>query len=232
MSIGAYAAVADDLKKRLRARAYHVPNAWDPEVAPRELPRASKVPRDTLTLVYTGTLSGVRALDPRPLLDALQTVRTEPGGSKIRLVIAGRLSRDERVLLGRSGLGSAVEHLGMLERAHALGLQRSADALVLLTARNASAATAKVFEYLAAGKPIIALAENNEAAEIVRDTNSGVLVAPDDVDAIATALRLAASGELAKHFAPRNLDRYTYPTPALAVEQLVEEAVDRMPDGT
>ena len=84
-----------------------------------------------------------------------------------------------------------------------------------------------MFEYLASGRPIVALAAGNEAARIVAATNTGVTVAPDDVEAIAAALRRVASGELEAAYAPRDLERFTYPGPAEAVAALVEEAVAR-----
>ena len=51
--------------------------AWDPELAgaPESPPRTDN---DGVRLVYTGTISGVRGSDPRPLLRALHVVRTEP----------------------------------------------------------------------------------------------------------------------------------------------------------
>ena len=106
-------------------------------------------------------------------------------------------------------------------------VQRSADALVLLTSRNSSEATGKLFEYLFSGRPIVALAENNEAARIVRETSTGVTVPPDDVEAIAAALRRVVSGELVREYAPRNLDQYEYPRPAEQMAELVEEAIRR-----
>ena len=130
-------------------------------------------------------------------------------------------------MIDRSGVGDRFEHLGTLDRPAALQLQRSADVLVLLTSRNSSESTAKLFEYLFSGRPIIALAEGNEAARIVRETNTGVTVPPDDVDAIVGALRQAATGELAHRYAPRNLEQYAYPGPAQRMAELVEEAIRR-----
>jgi glycosyltransferase involved in cell wall biosynthesis len=221
----AYAGIADDLRTRLGAQAHHVPNAWDPDAAPTSPEPAPASHANVVTLVHTGTISGTRGRDPRPLLEALRRVSAEERRRPLRLLIAGHLTTEERRLLDQHALGATVEHLGLIDRGQAIALQRSADALVLVTDRRGSAATAKLFEYLAAGRPIIALAENNEAAAIVRDTNTGMLVPPGDVDAIADALRLAASGELAKRYEPRNLERYTYPGPALLMEELVEEAI-------
>jgi glycosyltransferase involved in cell wall biosynthesis len=160
-------------------------------------------------------------------LRALKAVNSAPGSPRIRLVHAGRLTTQERELVATSGAADLFEHLGTLERAQALGLQRAADALVLLTSRNSSEASGKLFEYLAAGRPIIALAEGNEAERIVRETNTGVTVAPDDEEAIAGAFRRAASGELARNYDPRGTERLTYPNVAEEMASAIEEAIER-----
>jgi glycosyltransferase involved in cell wall biosynthesis len=48
----------------------------------------------------------------------------------------------------------------------------------------------KVFEYLAAERPILAVVPpDGAAAELIRDADAGVVVAPDDVGGMAAALR-------------------------------------------
>ena len=55
--------------------------------------------------------------------------------------------------------------------------------------------TTKIFEYLAAGRPILAAVPGDgAAAELLRETGAGVVAPPDDVDAIATALDRARVG--------------------------------------
>lgn len=219
------AAVADDLARRLGAHAHWVPNGWDPHLAPAQEPPAHD--GSGPVLVYTGRLSGLWGRDPEPLLRALAKVRAEPGAPPLRLLHAGPLTAGERELIDRSGAADFVEHLGMLDRPAALALQRSADALVLLTTRVSSQLPAKLCEYLSAGRPIVALAEDCEAERIVRETGTGVTVPHDDVDAIAAALRAVASGELARAYAPRDIERFRYPAPAERMAELVEEAIRR-----
>ena len=50
-------------------------------------------------------------------------------------------------------------------------------------------ATGKVFEYLAAKKPILALADGSEAGRIVARTQSGIVVSMRDQAAIEAALK-------------------------------------------
>ena len=48
----------------------------------------------------------------------------------------------------------------------------------------------KVFEYLAAERPILAVVPpDGAAAELIRETGAGVVVAPDDIDGIERELR-------------------------------------------
>jgi glycosyltransferase involved in cell wall biosynthesis len=120
-----------------------------------------------------------------------------------------------------------VQTLGAVPRATAIALQRKATALLLITSANAGESTGKLFEYLAAGRPILALARDNEAARIVQETNTGVTVPPGDVQAIGAALRSIAIGEFAPLFGPRGVERYTYPAPAEKMAELVERAIAR-----
>ena len=115
----------------------------------------------------------------------------------------------------------------VLARDEVLARQRCADALLLLTSHNPSEATSKVFEYLAAGKPILALAHGNEAARIVEETRSGLTVPPDDVDKIAEALRMVSSGALSAMHQPKGVDRYVYPGPAVELSGVIEQAIAR-----
>jgi glycosyltransferase involved in cell wall biosynthesis len=225
VAVGVSQPIADDLSRRFGAFAECVPNGWDPDSAPSPAQAAGGPSDGRVRLVYTGTLTGEGGRDPAALMHALRAVAAET--TQLRFVHAGRLRADEQALIDRAGVAGVVEHVGTLDRAGALALQRSADALVLLTSRNSSEATGKVFEYLFSGRPILALAENSEAARIVRETNTGITVPPDDVEAIAAALRRVVSGELMREYAPRNLEQYEYPRPAEQMAELIEEAIRR-----
>jgi glycosyltransferase involved in cell wall biosynthesis len=155
----------------------------------------------------------------------MRDVSAAPDGVRLRLVHAGVLKPEDRALIESTGVGELVEHVGLLDREKALALQRSADVLILLTSGHSSEATGKLYEYLAAGRPILALAEGNEAERIVRETHTGVAVPPDDVDAIAGALRAAERGELARDYAPWGIERYAYPGLAEEMMEVVEEAI-------
>ncbi|MGN6189378.1 MAG: glycosyltransferase [Conexibacter sp.] len=232
--LGATRPIADDLAARLGGRASWVPNGWDPDRAPVDDPArgaggAAGAPNGVVRLLHTGKLSGPRGRDPRPLFAALRALRAEPsaeGRREVRLALAGGMDADDERLIAESGLGDAIEQLGVLDRRAVVTAQREADALLLLTAlrRNVSEATGKVFEYLASGRPILALAHDNEAARIVAETGTGLVVPPDDEQAILGALRQLADGRLARGYAPRELERFTYPGPARLVLDAIAQA--------
>ncbi len=221
--------MADDLHDRLGVDATHVPNGWDPELADEaddaEIPALDDGRK---TLVYTGKLRGRADRDPTPLLEALRRLRSDSPGvaQQLQLVIAGRLDRDERELLESFALDGLVRHVGHLSRAQSLALQRSADALVVITAPSVVwELPGKLLEYLGSGRPVLALAEGNETARLVTETGTGIAVPPGDVEAIVAALQRVASGELARVYAPRRLEQYTYPRPAERMAEVIEEAI-------
>jgi glycosyltransferase involved in cell wall biosynthesis len=226
VAVGATRPIADDLEQRLGARARWIPNGWDPAVggAEDEGPGLD-VEEGSVKLVYTGQLWGPRGRTPEPFFRAMSAVDSDPEVAPLRLVHAGKLTPEDRSLIERTGVSELVRHVGLLDRAGVVALQRSADVLILITSQDASQATGKLFEYLAAGRPILALARGNEAERIIRETQTGIVVSPSDVDAIAEALRGAARGELALNYAPRDIDRYAYPRLAEEVAEVIEEAI-------
>jgi glycosyltransferase involved in cell wall biosynthesis len=227
--VGATAPIAEDFKRRFGVDAEWVSNGFDPEATPVAHHRTEPHEPGWLWLVHTGTLSGPRGRDPRPLLAALRAFNDEAadGGPRIRLILAGRPSvEDERIIAGAE-LGPAIEHVGLLDRSATLRLQREADALLLLTGTHRSEATGKIFEYLAAGRPIIALAQNNEAERIVRETRTGLTVDDADSAALREAFRELADGSLARRHAPRGLERFLYPGPAERISELIDLARSR-----
>jgi glycosyltransferase involved in cell wall biosynthesis len=144
-------------------------------------------PSDRLRITHTGHFHGKR--DPKPFLRAL----AESGLDDVVVRFAGEFRAADREYAEELGLGDRVELLGSVSRRHSLELQRDSDVLLLLIpesgGRGRGVLTGKIFEYLAAERPILAaVPPDGAAARLVRDTGAGVVAPSDDVDALREAL--------------------------------------------
>jgi glycosyltransferase involved in cell wall biosynthesis len=139
-------------------------------------------------VTHAGAMFGKR--DPRPFLTAF--ARADLADSVVRFV--GDFREADREWAEGLGLGERLELHPYVPRRRSLALQRDSEVNLLLMpevpGRGSGVIAAKVFEYLAAERPILAAVPPDGAtAAFVRDAEAGVIVAPDDVDAIESALR-------------------------------------------
>ncbi len=145
-----------------------VPNGWDPEAAPPAGAPTGLLDPDRASLVYTGRF-GSYGRDPRPLVEALAGLASSDpeAAAKLELVIAGPLTEEEVALFATDVAPARIVHAGSLERGAALALQREADALLLVAQpARSQLLNIKLFEYLASGRPILALAAGTEAGRV------------------------------------------------------------------
>lgn len=144
-----------------------------------------------LRIVHTGAFLRSRSestRDLKPFLRALKAL--EPGlREKIEVLLVGELTEQEKGYLDAIGLGDTVRVVGWVSKRESLAYQLSADLLLLIVGSDKSVATSKLYEYLYAGRPILALsAMDTAAAAIIRQTQSGYVVDPADVKAIVDHL--------------------------------------------
>jgi hypothetical protein len=223
--------VADDLRERLGIEAELVPNGWDPDIA-GETDGGDDVTglldSSRVSLVYTGRFG--RGREPAPLVEALgQLARAAPdAAARIELVVAGPLLESERELLATDVSPARIVIAGSLTRERAVALQRAAGALLLIAHPTRSQlANYKLYEYLPAGRPVLALAAGTEAGRIAEAAGSATVPA-DDVPAIMVALRKLAEGGLPAPN-PAARESYSYPAVAQRMADAVELAISRAP---
>ncbi len=143
-------------------------------------------PGERFRITHTGSFFGKR--DPRPFLQALHD-----SGLDIQARFLGDFRSSDREWAERLELGEQLELIPYAPRRRSLELQRESEALLLLIpeagGRGKGVLSGKVFEYLAAERPILAVVPpDGAAAELIRETGAGIVVAPDDVDGIRAAL--------------------------------------------
>jgi len=144
-------------------------------------------PAPRFRITHAGSFFGKR--DPRPFLQALKD-----SGLDATARFVGDFRSSDRDWAESLALGDRLELIPYAPRAESLRLQRDSEALLLLIpnagGRGKGVLSGKVFEYLAAGRPILAVVPpDGAAAALIRETGAGIVVAPDDVGGIGEALQ-------------------------------------------
>jgi hypothetical protein len=235
-------AIASDVAQRHGVRAFTVSNGFDRTVLADASDERATLDSARFSLVYTGLLAidvgeqpvVNRGRHAQTFLDALALLLAKDSAFATRLefVVAGPTSDSEREVLTRGELRRIVRVLGQLPRARALGLQQAANGLLLIPG-GPGATTAKVFEYLAARKPIFAVTEQDGvAAELLREAGEHAIAAPVAAEPLAAALeaylaRWTAEGAEYEPRAGFDLDAYEYGNLGLKLLQLATAAETR-----
>jgi glycosyltransferase involved in cell wall biosynthesis len=143
-------------------------------------------PAERLRITHAGSFFGKR--DPRPFLTAFAEADLD---EVVRFV--GDFRPADREWAEALGLGDRLELIPYVARRRSLELQRDSEVLLLLIpeagGRGRGVLSGKVFEYLAAERPILAVVPpDGAAARLIRETGAGIVVAPDDVAGMRAAL--------------------------------------------
>ena len=188
-----------------RARAHCIYNGYDPAdfagaadfAEPAHEPAIESSRSGRFRLVYTGTLWNLTSVEP--LVQAVELLeRHDPQMlDRLELVFVGRKTPEQQVLLDRlRATRASIVCEDYCDHSRALTLMCEADALLVLLSAVEGAervVTAKLFEYLAARKPLLAVVPQGETAEIVNRFLARGHYLPADVRGIANWLVAAAS---------------------------------------
>jgi glycosyltransferase involved in cell wall biosynthesis len=220
-------------------RIYLIRNGY--EDADLEIPRTTFSP---VKIHYLGSLTAGNLEDVRKrtiflFLKALRRLRQEgtPGVDTIRVKVAGRNVMASQKLVDTFGLNDQVHIMGTLPHHEARRLREEADVLLLIDMlydnRDSTFIALKVYEYLAANRPILALLpEGSEAGEIICRAKRGVVCRVDDVEDIAKGITRILTGDFeydpssdVSEFSCRNATRQL----AQVLENVVGERRARRP---
>lgn len=177
------------------ASTVFIPNGYDEDDF-ASLPPPARDP-GLFTLVHTGTFYGPRS--PAGLLDGIaRYLDAAPAAGRPRLqvrLVGSMGSRFADTLADfRRRHPGVVQLVPYLPHREALVELQGADALVLVVGGGQGDAVSgwlpgKIFEYLRAGRPILALGDPaGDAAALVERHGRGRIVAPDDAAGIASAV--------------------------------------------
>jgi glycosyltransferase involved in cell wall biosynthesis len=205
-------AAADLQRRHPGARVEEIPNGFEPALVSMRKPAA----RGT-TILHSGTLTKDRPLEP--LLRALRP--------PLRLVLQGYVAPEIRAEIERSGADVELLQPSPWEEA----VRHIADADVTLVtqshgAGDETAVAAKVYEYLALGKPVLCLSNGGATEALLRRLGAAQLAARlDDPASIEAALARITAGELPPPVPPEQLVPYERPRLAERLADLLDGLV-------
>ncbi len=172
-----------------KARVDQIYNGFDPDDFPA---RPAAAPGERYRLAYVGTLWDLTSVGP--LVEAVRRLaqRAPALVERLELVFAGRRTASQEALFaGLEGLPCRLTTHAYLDHSVALDLIRSADGLCVLLSDLPGAGRvmpAKVFEYMAARRPVLAIAPPGELHDVLADYPLAHRCSPRNVDEIAGAL--------------------------------------------
>jgi glycosyltransferase involved in cell wall biosynthesis len=198
------------------ARNFVIPNGFDP--VPDGAPPPSNGP---INIVHAGEIFTGRSLVP--VLLAAQRLSAKPGGRAIRVTTYGALPAPEIARIRDAGLTSFVDVRPRIPFRELFGELQAAHALLAIVGDHMLYSTPyKVYDYMAAGRPILGLAPRGAALfELLSESGAGVCVEPGDVDAIERALETMVASPASD--TPRaRVDRFRWSNLALQYRMAIE----------
>ncbi len=163
-----------------------LPNGFDAQDFAHIQPAARA--QDRFTLVYTGSFYA-HGRTARSFLEAISSALQHGAIPRqaLDIQLVGNLGNATLEWITELGLNDIVQTPGFIPHDQSLARLFSADVLLLIVGDAADSAgvyTGKLFEYLAAQKPILCLANGGVAADLVLKSRTGRVVPPEAVDQI------------------------------------------------
>lgn len=162
---------------RFADKIHTLPNGIDDEMPISTAP----APRtERLTIGHFGSIYGQRT-SAVFLKGLAQWLQHHPDRRQhIEALFYGRIFEDIQAMIEQYSLRDVVQVRGLVPRAQAAEIQSQCTALLLLAQKQPLQVPGKVYEYLASGKPIIAMTERNSATGRLLQTASACYTAEDE----------------------------------------------------
>lgn len=171
-----------------------ITNGFDPDDLPHHIePGESAGCADKVNINYIGTINNYQTFDA--FLKGVQILlsRRPELKTKVQCLFVGNNQPVEQ-----AELDGIVSWSGYVSHPQAIRLMAQADILLLITGGSPHEVTGKLFEYIATGKPILALAPVDGAvAEILGQVKLGKVVSPTNPQDVAGGLEILLDDLLA-----------------------------------
>lgn len=142
------------------------------------------------TITYTGNFYGHRSPNSflRAALTFVKQRQLQP--SQFRLLFVGGNAFPIDSDIDLEIISRFMDFRATVPHRQSIELMRTSSILLLVisTASGVGSLTGKIFEYLASQRPILALIPNGRASDIIRESGSGLVVNPDDIQGIVQGL--------------------------------------------
>lgn len=183
--------MAADLRRlypRLAAATSVIPNGFDPNEAVDDVDLGPG-----FWIVHTGRIYA-RTEQVAAFLEALVALPAD-----VHALFLGAGGPEIAARAAALGVAGRVRFEPFAPRSRALGLQRAAGALLLITGRAPESLSSKLPEYLASGRPVFAMTSTQSAANaLVTEAGAGRCIAPGEPlrPALAAFVADARAGRL------------------------------------
>lgn len=228
--------VSEGQADRLRAAypslpVHPIPTGYDPALVSQEDETSS----DTFRLVYAGRVK--RRHDPmmllRPLADAITAGHIDASRTRVEFLSMGTLNAKATEFVRSSVLAGVVVEEELLPRDEVLRRERLAHVLLHLRwddPEETGVFAAKVFEYLAARRPILSTGHfEDEVSRVIRESGSGLASTSDEQTKqfLIEAFRaFERDGRVPYHAKPEALRRYEAPVTVTRLASVLKAAAE------
>ncbi len=140
---------------------------------------------DSFVITYTGTMSGHYHL--QVFFRTLSKLVNKYPELNIKFRLAGNISFSIEKVIKKYGLWDSFESLGYVEHEMLAGILKGSTVLLYVFPKteNYKGSSGKLFEYLAARRPIIAIDNiESDAAEIINECEAGICFSPEDKEGL------------------------------------------------
>lgn len=196
-------------------KIYVIPNGYDPDDFTKVKPAVRNPSK--FTIVYSGSFYSHGRTPENFLLGLKNSIDNRSiTRESIAVIFVGNIGKLAQQQIKNLNLGDVVKCTGYLSHEESISYLLCTDILLLVIGGGVGSEaiyTGKLFEYLAARKPILVLADPGVATQLIETTQAGVVTFPDDILEISNQItryyKLWENSNLDYHGNNKIISQYT-----------------------